>query len=189
MEYDVVEVLTQRRHVALRRLLAPGPDPAQLLRICAAAAQAPDHGQLRPWRFVVIPQARRADLADAFVADLLAREPGADAHACARAAEKAHHAPCLVAAILVDDAAASTIPTPEKLVSLGCALQNMLLAAQAFGYGSGLASGSSMDAPALRRLLRLAAHEQAICFIGFGTAQTMRPPRVRPAPEDFVSSL
>lgn len=186
--HDVLETLAARRHVPLRRLLAPGPDEAQLRRIFQAAAQAPDHGTLRPWRFIVVPQARRPDLAQAFLAALLEREPGADQDACARASEKARHAPCLVVAVLVDDPL-EAIPTAEKLVSLGCALQNMLLAAQALGYGSGLASGAAMDAAPLRQLLRLAPHERAICFIGFGTVEAARPPRVRPAPGDFVSSL
>ena len=189
MPNDVAQALAARRHVPLRRLLAPGPDATQLRQVFEAAAQAPDHDVLQPWRFIVIPQARRPDLAQAFVDALLEREPGADAVARERAAEKAGHAPCLVAAVLVDDPAASTVPVPEKLVSLGCALQNMLLAAQALGYASGLASGAAMASAALRRLLRLAPHEQAICFIGFGTPETVRPPRARPAPEDFVSIL
>ena len=33
-----------------------------------AAAAAPDHEQLLPWRFVEIPRARRADLGAAFAA-------------------------------------------------------------------------------------------------------------------------
>ena len=182
------ELLAARRHVGLRRLLAPGPDAAALERILRAAAQAPDHGLLRPWRFVLIPQDRRADLGAAFEDALTGRDPAAadDARAAARA--KAQYAPCLLVAILVD-APGTPIPTDEKLVSLGCAIQNMLLAAQALDVASGLASGGALDAPAMRRLLRLEAHERAICFVGLGTAATAKPPRPRPQPGQFFTSL
>jgi nitroreductase len=188
MKDNLWELLPARRQVGLRRLEAPGPDDAALARILHAAAQAPDHGLLRPWRFVLIPQGRRADLGAAFEEALARRDPGADAAARAAAREKAQHAPCLLVAILVD-APATPIPTAEKLVSLGCAVQNMLLAAQALGLGSGLASGGALDTPGMRRLLRLEAHEQAVCFIGLGTAAVTKPPRERPQPDQFFSSL
>lgn len=180
--------LAARRNHPPRRLLAPGPDAAVLARIFEAAAQAPDHGQLRPWRFVLIPAERRADLGAVFERALAERDPAADDEARVRARDKAFHAPCLVVAVL-DDAPKGPITTAEKLVSLGCAIQNMLTAAQALGYASGLASGAAMDSAGMRELLRLAPHEQAICFVAFGTSSAPRPPRERPRPEEFVSVL
>jgi len=181
--------LTARRNVSLRRLVAPGPDAAGLERIVAAAAHAPDHGKLRPWRFVLVPAARRPELGQVFVDALVQRDPDCDEAARAAAYDKAFHAPCLLVAILIDDPAASAVPTAEKLVSLGCAIQNMLIVAQALQVDSGLASGGAMHVPGMRQLLRLAPHEQAVCFIGFGTATTNRPPRLRPQPADFMSTL
>jgi nitroreductase len=185
---DVWNLMAARRHVGLRRLLAPGPDEAALARILEAAAQAPDHGQLLPWRFVLVPQHRRADLGAVFEEALAQRDPAADAAARTSAREKAQHAPCLLVAVLVD-APGTAIPVTEKLVSLGCAIQNMLLGAQALGFASGLASGGALDAPGMRRLLDLAPHERAICFIGFGTAGAQKKPRVRPQPGQFFASL
>ena len=188
MNDDLWNLMVARRHVGLRRLQAPGPDAATLDRMLAAAAQAPDHGQLLPWRFVLVPQHRRADLGAVFEEALAQRDPAADATARASARDKAQHAPCLLVAIVVD-VPGTAIPTEEKLVSLGCALQNMLLAAQALGFASGLASGRALDAPGMRRLLDLAPHERAICFVGFGTADAQKKPRARPQPGRFFSSL
>ena len=185
---DLWNLMVARRHVGLRRLLAPGPDDAALDRILEAAAQAPDHGQLLPWRLVLVPRHRRADLGAVFEEALAQRDPTADAVARASARDKAQHAPCLLVAILVD-APGTAIPTEEKLISLGCAIQDMLLAAQALGFASGLASGGALDAPGMRRLLGLAPHERAICFIGFGMADMQKKPRVRPQPGQFFSSL
>jgi nitroreductase len=36
------------------RLGLPAPTPEHLARILDAAAHAPDHGRLRPWRFIVV---------------------------------------------------------------------------------------------------------------------------------------
>jgi len=63
--------MAARRNVGLRRLLAPGPDDTGLRRIVEAATQAPDHGRVRPWRFVLIPAHRRADLGEVFVEALV----------------------------------------------------------------------------------------------------------------------
>ncbi|MFK3741484.1 nitroreductase family protein [Massilia sp. TN1-12] len=189
MNDGIWELLAGRRNVGLRRLDAPGPDDESLHRLLAAAAQAPDHGQVHPWRFIRIPAHRRPDLGEVFVEALAQREPGSDEADRAAAYRKAFHAPCLLVAVCVDDPDAGAIATEEKLVSLGCAIQNMLLAAQALGFASGLASGGALDSPAMRRLLRLDAHERAICFIGFGSAAPAKAPRQRPAPESFFSTL
>jgi nitroreductase len=188
MKDDMWNTLAARRHVALRRLQAPGPDDAALARMMEAAAQAPDHGCQLPWRFVLIPSARRDDLGAVFEEALAARDPAADDAARASARAKAFHAPCLLVAILVD-APGTVIPVEEKLVSLGCALQNVLLAAQALGFASGLASGGALESPAMRRLLALEPHERAVCFIGIGTGEAKKTPRVRPQPGQFFKTL
>ena len=36
------------------RLTGPGPSPEDLERLLQAAARAPDHGRLKPWRFIVL---------------------------------------------------------------------------------------------------------------------------------------
>ena len=188
MNDDLWSTLAARRHVALRRLRAPGPDDAALARMMDAAAQAPDHGCLLPWRFVLIPRERRDDLGAVFEEALVQRDPGADDAARASAREKAGYAPCLLVAILVD-VPGTAVPVEEKLVSLGCALQNVLLAAQAQGFASGLASGGALDTPAMRRLLALEAHERAVCFIGIGLGEPKKTPRVRPQPGQFFKTL
>lgn len=186
---DFQALVAARRNFTLRRLHAPGPDALALARMVEAAAHAPDHGLLRPWRFVLIPQERRADLGEVFAEALAARDPGCGEEALATARDKAQRAPCLLVAVLRDDTAAKAIPVSEKLVSLGCAMQNLLLAAGAAGFATGLASGAAMDAPGMRRLLRLEAHERAICFIGLGTAAMEKPPRPRPDAADYLSSV
>ena len=61
---EVVELahalIHTRQTILPKRLAEPGPDAAQLQAILGAAASAPDHHELLPWRFVVVPEAARA---------------------------------------------------------------------------------------------------------------------------------
>ena len=185
---DFLTILAARRNYTLRRLVAPGPDDAALSRIVEAGAQAPDHGLLRPWRFILIPQHKRHLLGDVFAAAVLARDPACGDEALATAHDKALRAPCLLVAVLRDEPG-TIIPAHEKLVSLGCAIQNMLVVSQLLGFAGGLASGAAMDFAGMRTLLGLDAHERAICFIGIGTASTVKAPRARPDVGQFLSIL
>jgi nitroreductase len=182
--------LIQARCTVLpKRLVAPGPDRAQLDAILAAAAAAPDQGELLPWRFVLVPERARAALAAVFEQSLLERDPGASADQCGQAREKAFRAPVLLLAIANLGGGAPEILAAERLVSAGCALQNMLLMATALGFGSALTSGKALQSEGLRRLFALRREEQPLCFLSLGTAGARRPRRARPALEHYVSEL
>jgi len=186
----VGELLARRQQVSPKRLGEPGPTPEQIAMLWRAAAQAPDHGLILPWRFVQVSAQARGRLGETFVQALIERDPQATSAQCDDARAKAARAPFLALAIarLGDDGHAQ-IPASERLVSLGCALQNMLLMAQAQGFGAGLVSGQAMDSAALRATFALAPNEKAICFIAIGTVTRAKPSRERPGPESFVSTL
>ena len=77
----------------------------------------------------------------------------------------------------------------ERLVSTGCAVQNMLLMATAFGYGSALTSGKALKAQGLRALFGLEEGEHALCFASIGNVVSRKPGRPRPVPNDYVGTL
>lgn len=178
-----------RRTVLPKRLAAPGPDEEQLQRILRAAAAAPDHGERVPWRFVIVPQARRDALAEVFAASLRERDPQATEDQLAQAREKAFRAPLLMLAACDAGAAGDEIPAAERLVSAGCAIQNMLLMATALGFGSALTSGKAMASPGLRELFALGPREQALCFVNIGTIAGRQRGRERPDTARYVSEL
>lgn len=183
------ELMAARQTVLPWRLGAPGPDAAQLQAILAAAASAPDHRCLQPWRFITVPAERRDDLADVFAQALLERDPQAAPHEVAKAREKGFRSPFL--ALLVVDASKgdADIGLAERLVSAGAAAQNVLLMATALGYGSALTAGQSVRSAVLHRFFGLRASEQAVCFINIGTALSHGTVRVRPAVADYVHAL
>jgi nitroreductase len=182
-------LMQSRQTILPRRLLAPGPDAAQLQQILAAAASAPDHGQLLPWRFVLIPIDARDRLGAAFAASLLERDADATPTQVAQAREKAHRAPLLMLAIVDAVCGDAAIDLHERMVSAGCAIQNLLLMATAMGYGSALTSGKAIKSTALRSLFGLQDGEHALCFISVGSVQAARKARERPQPQDYVITL
>jgi nitroreductase len=182
-------LMRSRQTVLPKRLSAPGPDGGQLDMILQAAATAPDHGQLLPWRFTQVPQAARVHLAQVFGAALLERDAAATAEQVAQACEKAYRAPLLLLVIVDGVRGDAEIDLFERILSAGCAVQNMLLMATALGYGSALTSGKALKSAGLRRLFKLAPGEHALCFVSIGTVQSAKKARSQPLPPDFTNTL
>ena len=182
-------LIQTRQTVLPKRLVAPGPDEAQLQLLFEAAAAAPDHEQRLPWRFIGVPIAKRELLAEVFAGALLDRDPAALPDQVESAHDKAHRAPLLLLAVARLDEADTEIPTPERWISLGCALQNMLLAAHAMGYGSALTSGQALRSSRLHRLFALAPGEVPVCFVNIGTVSARKPMKPRPDAARFFSWL
>ena len=187
---ELAAALLQARQTVLpKRLGAPGPDAAQLQAILAAAGHAPDHGCLLPWRFVLVPQQARTALGDTFAQALRERDAAASPEQQAQAREKALRAPLLLLLVADEQGGDPDIVPAERLVSAGCAVQNLLLMATALGFGSALTSGKALQSRALRTLFALKEGERALCFVSVGTVQSRKPARARPVPAQYVGAL
>ncbi len=182
-------LMQARRTILPKRLGLPAPSAPQLQQILASAAHAPDHGQLLPWRLVEVPQAARSALADAFAEALLARDASALPEQVAQAREKAFRSPVLLLVVVDLTCGDADIAPAERMVSAGCAVQNLLLMATALGFGSALTSGKALGSSALRRLFGLGEAQQALCFVNIGTVVAPKPGRARPAPASYCSVL
>lgn len=182
-------LISSRQNISPKRLVEPGPDVSQFAQIFRAAAAAPDHGLVMPWRFVIVPASKRTALAQAFALALIDRDPGATFEQIEAAREKAHRAPCLVLAVAQLGDCEPPIPKLERMVSVGAAIQNILLSAHSQGYGSSLTSGQAMQSHRLRTLFQLKEGEEAVCCVNIGTVFKRKMPRLRPDIATFVSSL
>jgi nitroreductase len=166
----VLELVRSRFSVPPKRLLEPGPDTDELRSLVEAAATAPDHHALRPWRLIHITPDGRELLADVFEAARQERSPPPDETDIDKARAKAFRAPVLLLAVLSTLPPDPDVPLHERHVTLGAALMAMLLAAHGMGYAGMLTAGASMGSRALREAFGLADHEQAVCFLNLGTA-------------------
>jgi nitroreductase len=186
---DVVgEVIAARRTVLPKRLVEPGPTPEQWTALIQAAAAAPDHDQIQPWRFIRIDGPQRPVLGELFAQALRERDPKASPEQLAQAREKALRAPCLMLMVVDAGKGSAAIDLHERVLSAGCAVQNLLLLATAMGYGSALTSGKALKSPVLRQGFQLQDTEHAICFISLGTVSQHKPGKTRPDPESLVST-
>lgn len=196
---DWAQTLIHSRQTILpKRLVDPGPDAHQLDLIMRAASAAPDHGRLLPWRLVLVPVPARAALADAFEQALVQRDAQSTPEQRVQAREKAFRAPILLLAIVRQPAGdpppaageePRDVPESERILSAGCAIQNMLLMATALGFGSALTSGKALQSTALRDLFSLPPGERALTFISIGTPNQRKAGRLRPSPAQYLSIL
>ena len=142
-----------------------------------------------------MPDAARKSLADVFERSLIERDASATPAQRQQARDKAFRAPLLMLAIAQmarPDDHGEEIPATERLISAGCAIQNMLLMATALGFGSALTTGKALQCGALRELFNLAQHERPLCFFSVGRnggPASKKPLRQRPLPGRYVSVL
>lgn len=160
------------------RVSGPIPDDAIIENILQAALRAPDHGQLRPWRFLRIEGESLARLGELFAQAAYKDDPGLDEQALQKIREKALRAP-LVIATISRAAPHPKIPEFEQDLSAAAATQSMLLAAYAQGIGAVWRTGPMAEHPHVLDGLGLQTNEKLIAFlyIGFplGSGKTIKP--------------
>jgi nitroreductase len=182
-------LIHSRQHVSPKRLTAPGPTPSQRLDILNAASAAPDHGKVTPWHFYEVSPDGRNRLGALFSETLIERDADATPTQIKEAKQKAFRGPLLFLATAKLNGNLDNISAQEKLISAGCAIQNILLMANALGFGSGLSSGKALYSQKLRALFSLAEQEEPLCFITIGTISVHKPNKARPDASSYSSIL
>ncbi len=155
------------RHSA-RTLGEPGPDEAALGLIFASAVHAPDHGRLRPWRFVVVRGEARSRLGELFTAHLERTQPNASSEARERERLRAFRAP-LIVVVAAHCNAAVKIPVIEQTLSAGTAAHAMMLAAYSLGFNAMWKTGGPAYDAAVKEGLGLVATDAIVGFLYLGT--------------------
>lgn len=181
----MMDVLTgiETRTSALK-LTAPGPTREHIERILQAGVRAPDHGRLRPWRFVVIEGAARCKLGDAMAQILRTKLPQATPEQLDAERNKAMRAPTIIAAAA--HITKGKIPEIEQIASVSAAVQNMFLAAHALGYGAMWKTGAAAYDVTVKAALGLAPEDQIVAFLYLGAIAT--PGRPAPAALDAATA-
>lgn len=163
-------ILSRRSHAAL---VEPGPSAAQLTQILQAATTVPDHGSLRPYRFLVARGAGRARVGEALVGAMREARPEAPEAALAKTREKAFAAPTQVL-LIASPHVGHKIAEWEQLATAACTGYAIALAAHALGLGAVWKNAPFDRGAALCSLLGLAPHERLLGWINVGTIVGMR---------------
>jgi nitroreductase len=172
---ELVDLMLARRSIG--RLTEPAPDDDELRRILEAAVSAPDHLELRPWRFVVLRgEAKDAFgevLVDAYLARVAAVGGQPSDGQLKKERTKLGRAPLVVVVCAVNQHN-EEIPWIEQVLAAGAATENMLLAASALGYASMWRTGPAAYDHKVMHALGLTDADAIIGFVYLGTPQPGR---------------
>jgi nitroreductase len=182
----VLDAIRARKHMGALMLQAPGPNAAEMEAILEAAAAAPDHGKIVPFRLVVVPDKARQAFINASLAAFKIAVPDADEAGVKKARGKAEQPPAVVALIARVDDQHPKIVASDQWLTVGCALQNLWLAAESLGFACGISSGRLMDTQIMRKAFGLAGNEALVSVVSIGTPKERQPPRAKPALADVV---
>jgi nitroreductase len=181
---DAIDLLLTRESAL--KLDAPAPTEADLDKIFQSAVRAPDHGRLRPWRFVVIEGDKLPRLGDLMVDAMRRRMPDANDDMLARERAKPMRAPMIVVAA-AHVQKGHKIPECEQIAAAAAAAQNIMLAAHALGYGAMWKTGEPAYDPAVKTALGLDADDEVMGFLYLGKNVGSGSTAPRPAARDQVT--
>ncbi|MET9960479.1 nitroreductase [Streptomyces sp. NPDC006326] len=169
---DVMTAILTRRSEQV--LDGPSPSDDEFTYLVQGASSAPDHGRLRPWRWVLL----RGDDRDV-LGRALADEDGADETAARQLTAKLRRAP-MTAALVFSPHTGHRVPEWEQLAAASCMAHSLMLLLHARGYGSIWRTGRLARSAAACAVLGLREDEQLLGSLDIGTpdpanVRTRRP--------------
>jgi nitroreductase len=150
------------------KLGEPGPTPLQLASLLEAGGHAPDHGRLKPWRFIVLNGAAREAFAVAAANAKRARVALTDEQV-ETDRQKIMRSPSIVVvgcAVLRDNA---KVPEIEQIVAVGAAAQNIFLAAHDLGFGVMWKTGAAAYDAQVKATVGLAPDDHIVAILHLGS--------------------
>lgn len=186
MNATVIDFLLSRKSAPIPELHEPAPNDEEIATLIRAASRVPDHGRLAPWRFIIYRGDTRFKIGELLAKRAEEREgPLAEARV---EQEKARFARApLVVGVVHCPRDNPKIPQWEMLLSGGAAAMNLVIAANALGFGSNWITNWYSDDEEGRRILGLAPQERVVGFVHIGTFSGDAPERPRPDLETLVS--
>ncbi|HLF01686.1 MAG TPA: nitroreductase [Anaerolineales bacterium] len=173
---DIFEAIHNRQSIGK---VKPDAVPRELIeKILAAAAQAPNHHHVRPWRFVVLTGSGRERLGEAMAESIRQRDPNRLPAALEAERAKFLRAPALIA-IGVDKPNEPKVVEIENICAAAAASQNILLAAHGLGLAAMWRTGPAATDPNVKALLGFAPDQHLIGFIyiGYPLVEPAKPNR------------
>ena len=175
----------------LNRVSSPrltGEVPDWLVKeMVAAARRAPDHAQLRPYRFLCIEGDGRGVLGDLMVKARQAADPDVSSDSLEKLRLKPFRAPMIIVGIAAPKPHPK-VPEIEQLLTAGIALQQMSSLAYARGYGAMWRTGVIAYSKEVARGLGLSEDESIVGFLYLGEIEGRLKTPSMTDPEDLLRS-
>ena len=170
---QAIDLLLNRRSSG--RLDAPAPQGEELETIIRAGLRAPDHGGLTPWRMLVAQGEGLDRLGHVYFE--AAKAADADDAGLLKAQNMTKRAPMIIT-VVAKCQEHIKVPEVEQVISAGCAVHAMQMAAVALGYGGMWRTGGMAYDDRVKSGLGLTNGEQIVGFLYLGTAK-FTPPKPR----------
>jgi nitroreductase len=181
-----IALLQTRRSLKPNELTVPGPSATDLDVLLTIASRVPDHGKLTPWRFIVFEGGARLKAGEAIAAAFVLKYPDSKPDEIDYERQRFTRAP-LVVAVVSRAAPHAKIPEWEQVLSSGAAAMNLVIAANALGFGAAwLTEWYAYDRGVLD-VFGLLPHEQIAGFVHIGRPTHAPEDRPRPALADIVT--
>jgi len=181
---EMIERLLSRRSVRVKagELIAPAPSSEQLEVMLTAASRVPDHGMTCPYYFIVFEGAARAQAGEIFARHCDGKDKAKSAE---EERERFMRAPLVVGVVHRKRMAKN--PRWEQLMTAGAACQNLVLAANALGFGAQwMSDWFAYDADVCAEL-GLDELDTVAGFIYIGTPAVQPEERARPDLDKIVN--
>jgi nitroreductase len=162
---ELVSAIRTRR--SEYNLINPAPSSDEFTHLLELASTAPDHGRLRPWRWILVRGHGRSALGASFAADCRGQQSK-------KAATHPLRAP-LLAPLVFCPRVDHRIPLWEQLASACCVANSMMLLLHDRGYGSLWKTGSYVRSADTRTMLDLDRSESLLGWLYIGTPDPTKP--------------
>lgn len=174
---SLTEILLNR--ASSDRLIAPAPQGLGLARILSTSLRAPDHGHMRPWRFITISGKHRAAFVDLLVAAMRRTDPEVKPSKLEKRRARYSEVPMTVI-LGMDLHPDNKIPVEEQIMSVAAGAMNVLNALYAEGFGGIWVSGAFQNDKEFRNKLGFRRNQKIAGFLQIGTVdgypvKTKRP--------------
>ena len=179
MASPIIDLLLTRNSAPIPDLKSPAPSDAEIATILTAASRVPDHGRLAPWRFILYRGAARENIGEKLLELAEKREGPLPEGRRNQELTRFSRAP-LVIGVVSSPKENPKIPQWEMFLSGAMAAMNLMIAANALGYGTNIITNWYSDVEEGRALLGLAPHERMVGFVHIGTYEGTAPERPRP---------
>lgn len=182
--HSVLDAIKTRQSIS--KLAEPAPNDDELRVMLEAAASAPDHKELSPWRFVVLRNDARHALGEIMAGALVARDASATQGQIDKERAKPLRAPVVIAAGV--KRIETKLPFVELICAGAAATQNLLLAAHDLGYGAIWRTGAAVRDHEVKMSLGFSADDELLALVYVGTSAVDEAPERRRSSLDEVVS-
>jgi len=169
----VLDAIKNRRTIPWTRLTQT-PIPEDIIKILLECANlAPSHKHTEPWRFTIFTGKGRERFARV-LAETYKETAGAkfNEKKYEKAKKRPNHVPVVITVVMK---ASGLVPHFEEVLAVGCAVQNLHLAASAMGLGCAWSTPGYLDHPNIRKLLNLEENDSCMGFLYLGVPHDGEP--------------